>query len=523
MSRLDVESNILNGVATGGLIMPVARWVSLVVGSLLIVCLVAGLILLEPQDTLWFSSLLFTIPLAASVLAIGAVRWWLPPGPYLTTMAFMLPVCGWRRLNILGVHVVERLKRFQPSANMDSTAHNNLARGNLGSSNNPIVLLLHLECIIVSLQHSMLKLLHGHPAPMLLVGGDGEIIQANKLAERLSERVGVQALSGTAAAPLLALIGPCADIAADEHPGQAQPCALPDEPRESRWRGQSFEGDPLEVRFVPTFFSPIEPAAFFVEITTLPNSLTDSREKETIVRQREEALQLLSHDMRSPQITILAMIAKGDLDKVDLGVRHRVERQVRKTIHLAESFVRLAHAESDAYTLAPVDLGHLLEEAVDEVWALARSGGVNIKLEPWSDEYIVLADRTLIIRALINLLDNAIKFSPSGAWVVAGLSRVSLNGRPGIACSIADQAGGMDAKQVNGLFTRFATFRRGPDDSIGVGLGLATVRTVINRHEGEVTCESSLGVGSVFIIKLPLCTLPEQDIRNETGLPIGAG
>jgi signal transduction histidine kinase len=126
-------------------------------------------------------------------------------------------------------------------------------------------------------------------------------------------------------------------------------------------------------------------------------------------------------------------------------------------------------------------------------------------------EFVVLADRGLLVRALINLLDNAIKFSPRGKTVTCAIELDQLNGRPAAACTIADQASGMSRLQQRSLFKRFArTPLTGADDegrpvrSNSIGLGLAVVHTVVTRHDGAIDCHSELGEGTVFTICLPL-------------------
>jgi signal transduction histidine kinase len=119
-------------------------------------------------------------------------------------------------------------------------------------------------------------------------------------------------------------------------------------------------------------------------------------------------------------------------------------------------------------------------------------------------EYVVLADRGLLTRALINLLDNAVKFSPSGASVGCTLAPGTLNGRPAVVCKIADAGSGMAQTQLARLFRKFDSTRGALNGSEGIGLGLALVHTVITRHEGIIVCESSEGRGTAFTVTLPV-------------------
>jgi len=237
------------------------------------------------------------------------------------------------------------------------------------------------------------------------------------------------------------------------------------------------------------------------------------------MRQREEALQLFTHDMRAPQSAILAALEHEDFGAVPQALRERIERNALRTLGLAEGFVRLAQAEGAEYAFEPIDLFHLLGDAADALWSIARAASVEIVVNDPGREFVVNADRGLMARALINLLDNAVKFSPTGTQVVCDLTEASLRDRPAVACAIADEASGMTEEQMKSLFKRFARpppTEDGPGGApsrgVGVGLGLAMVQTVVTRHDGVVVCRSEKGRGTVFTVTLPLC---EDDAATE--------
>ncbi len=116
----------------------------------------------------------------------------------------------------------------------------------------------------------------------------------------------------------------------------------------------------------------------------------------------------------------------------------------------------------------------------------------------------------MLIRAVGNLLGNAIKFSPRGSSIDCVIDH-----RGGDAMlQIRDHGDGMDADEVALLFRRFSTnVQRGASRREGVGLGLAFVQAVIHGHGGTIACESRKGEGTVFTMKLPLQSEPGQ--RND--------
>jgi signal transduction histidine kinase len=262
--------------------------------------------------------------------------------------------------------------------------------------------------------------------------------------------------------------------------------------------GQGPSGRSYELRFTPTRSAEDEPTGWIVHLADITHLVS-------AMRQREEALQLLSHDMRSPLSAILASLDHPYFRDAPATLRRRIEGQAGRTLELADAFVRLAKAESSEYQLEPIDLSHCVSDAVDSVWPLAQAGEVIVEFEMDDEmEYVVLADRGMVTRALVNLLDNAVKYSPAGKCVVCRLTPSAMNARPAVACEIADSAGGMAQSQLDRLFRRFATSRDALNGTAGVGLGLALVHTVVTRHNGIITCESSDGEGTVFTITLPL-------------------
>jgi len=119
----------------------------------------------------------------------------------------------------------------------------------------------------------------------------------------------------------------------------------------------------------------------------------------------------------------------------------------------------------------------------------------------------------LMARALTNLLDNAVRFSPSGAQVVCSLTETRLRERLAVCCSITDQSDGMTDEQQRGFYDPFEkppllcdNDHALPDPGGGarLGMGLAMVQTVVHRHDGLLGWRSAKGQGTVFSVTLPL-------------------
>ena len=221
-------------------------------------------------------------------------------------------------------------------------------------------------------------------------------------------------------------------------------------------------------------------------------------------RKRSEVLNFLSHDLRSPLSSMLAMIelARNKTSVEEMrAMLADMEGNTHRTLHLAEQFLQLSRAStSEDIRFYDIDFNSVVLNAVDQLWALSNKTGVMISHEFDRDELWTHAEPDLLERAVTNLLSNAIKHSPPGATVRI---IVQLNNDE-ISCIVIDQGSGIAAEELPHLFEMFRRTRGAGVERIqGVGLGLAFVDAVARRHGGHVDVESRLGDGSRFCLRIP--------------------
>jgi signal transduction histidine kinase len=227
------------------------------------------------------------------------------------------------------------------------------------------------------------------------------------------------------------------------------------------------------------------------------SDITSMRQAE---RQRDTTLRFLSHDIRSPQASILTLLEQLRRSPENFpGNRFTelVEHYATTALKLADDFLLLALAESQPPKLVKLDLAALVADAIDDLWVLADARGTTVQLVAQQGS-LVLADAPLMRRAFANLIGNAIKYGPDNATVVVEISHLATAWR----VSVFDRGVGIEESDREKLFNEFV--RVGSDqDRPGVGLGLALVKTVVDQAGGSVSVQSTVGVGSEFIVLLP--------------------
>ncbi|MDX1736485.1 MAG: PAS domain-containing sensor histidine kinase, partial [Halioglobus sp.] len=228
--------------------------------------------------------------------------------------------------------------------------------------------------------------------------------------------------------------------------------------------------------------------------------LTDISELKESEKKRAEALNFLSHDLRAPLTSVLALIESAREDAPageQPELLAQVESYVRTNLSYAEDFIQLAkmdHAATDNFDLC--DSASLVDNAVSLVFHTATRRGIDVRIHYSDSTQWIHCDRHLIERALINLIDNALKHSADGGVIDVGVETAD-----GWAVfSVSDRGAGVDEADLSRLF---AAFEQGKDATGGVGLGLRFVSVVAANHGGTLEVENRAGAGCRFKLRVP--------------------
>ena len=234
----------------------------------------------------------------------------------------------------------------------------------------------------------------------------------------------------------------------------------------------------------------------------------DLSERLELERARQELTHMIIHDLRNPLSSIMSsldLISTAWKDKsITIPVDQLfaiAERSGEKLYLLIDSILDLARLEEGQTKLdrRRISVRNLVREAVEQVRPMATAR--NLTLESHVPRRIgpIWGDRTLLQRVLLNLLDNAIKFTPAGGTIRVEVEQTDPKT---ILFAVSDTGPGIPPEYHKHIFDRFA--RVGREETQGTGLGLAFCRLAVEAHGGQIWVESEPGQGSTFKFTLPI-------------------
>jgi two-component system, OmpR family, phosphate regulon sensor histidine kinase PhoR len=253
----------------------------------------------------------------------------------------------------------------------------------------------------------------------------------------------------------------------------------------------------LEVHIAPLGGSLPGSAAVFRDVT----------ERKRLERVRQDFVANVSHELRTPIAAILGYaetLRSGALS----DARHApqmveiIHRQSERLGELVEDLLELSRLDAGERPLspAPVSLGEVARQASEAMEPRAAGKRLLLQLRIPTD-LTARADPKALEQVLLNLLDNAIKYTPEGGMVELLGERVGDRAE----LSVKDSGLGIEARHLPRLFERFYRVDRGRSREMGgTGLGLSIVRHLVHGMEGEVRVASQLGVGTTFTVVLPV-------------------
>ncbi|PQV48149.1 CHASE2 domain-containing protein [Paraburkholderia sp. BL21I4N1] len=524
-----IHANVLDTLLTGREIEPAEPWMLCAVSLAPLAALLAGFLVLSPRRSLLLTGALCALAAAGSAALLFGARLWMSPVPAIVGAVVVYPFWNWRRLEMTMAYLRGELQRLadEPHLLPETPSRRREFGGDVLEQH--MALMAQAAQRVQDMKRFVWDSLDSMPEPILVSDVRGVVLIANHAAKAHFARLNAPAPEGR---PMQAVLGGLTlvktidrDAATDADNNllaHAQWPALLD-PERHEFAGLMAQG--VEVRdasgcdYLLRYANCTNEQG---ETTGWIAGLVDVSALHAAERQREDALRLLSHDMRSPQASILALVEierARDEPVLARGLLERIERYAQRALTLADDFVQLARAESQVYVLEPVSLTELLIDASDEVWPQAHAKRITLQTDTGTgtaaqvdidaeEGHWICADRSLMTRALVNILNNAVKYSPPDTRITCSLATHASTSVSGgarrVSCTIRDEGYGIPMEQQAGLFERFRRFHETERPEVGgAGLGMAFVKTVVTRHGGDVAVVSAAGKGTAFTIELP--------------------
>ncbi len=222
------------------------------------------------------------------------------------------------------------------------------------------------------------------------------------------------------------------------------------------------------------------------------------------IAKRGEFTRALVHELRTPLTPIVASsdllaeeLKNGPLYRLAKNIYEgamNLNRRVEELLDLARGEIGLLYLN-----LLPIDPLRIIREVCSLVGPLVASGQQTLLMELPSSLPTILADEERLRQILLNLINNAVKFTPAGGKIIL---RAREEGE-GIVVEVSDSGRGIDEEQLETLFQPYARLERDRERLGGLGLGLSLVKTLVKLHKGKIWVKSQVRVGSTFAFFLP--------------------
>lgn len=241
---------------------------------------------------------------------------------------------------------------------------------------------------------------------------------------------------------------------------------------------------------------------------------TDVTQLKAYENMRADFVANLTHEMRTPLSalrgyaeTLLRGVEDSDTQRRFLGI---IERQSRRLARLIDDLLSLSDLERGLTALNPEPLEprRLLEEATELMREQARRKEIALDIECAPDLPKLTGDRDRLHQVLVNLIDNAIKYTPRGGKITA-IARTAAaqagNGKLGVELLVVDTGEGIAAADIPRLTERFYRVDRARSRELGgTGLGLAIVKHIVQLHHGKLGIESRPSEGTTVTVRIPV-------------------
>jgi signal transduction histidine kinase/CHASE2 domain-containing sensor protein len=474
MSGVEAQANLLDTLRSHRLIRELPLGWSVVLAAIALLIQFFGFWKLPARSGLFLTMAVIAGFAAITIVFVPLAQFWIAPGAALLVVALAYPLWSWRRLTVVSGYLHREAEGL-----MTATGEATGETGTVGGFDMVARQVNRLRQLVGEVSNALTFIrsaVEASPDATLVLDEHNCVMLANRAAERL--------FSATLEPVGLSLADLYFSQKLSVDPDNAQ-ISLPD-------------GRVFLIATAP--LAGTLPSGQGNRIIAF-RDITELRRRQ---RENDELIEFLSHDMRSPQVAIIALTEALGAANAELAVR--IRRQAQLTLGLADGFVQLARVRETGAHFESHDLSLLLHEAIDQAYALAARKGITMQREISGDPVFAAIDPGLIMRMAANLIGNAVKFTQEGGVVIVKLALLAADEAE---ISVVDNGPGLPPERMDDPFARFGS--RTTADEPSAGLGLAFVKRVVDAHHGQIAVTPNPDGGTIFVIRLPLSQIDQAE------------
>ncbi len=249
----------------------------------------------------------------------------------------------------------------------------------------------------------------------------------------------------------------------------------------------------------------------------------DATKQAELEKMKNEFISNVSHELRTPITSIKSYVDTlcNHGEKLDPDIYREflqiIDSEADRLMFLVNDVLELSRVEEGnrEFELHALELKSAAEAAIRSVNLMAKDRSIELSLTCDPDVPLVMMNEESIERVVINLLTNAIKYTPVGGKIEVKLKMLKDTNEVG--CLVCDNGIGIPEESLAQIFDRFYRVERKVHTIKGTGLGLTIVKKIIEKHNGRVDVESALGQGSTFSFYLPVINLQNDQSQTQSG------
>jgi len=467
-----ILASVLNASLNQAFIQEAPPYVVFGLALIPLLIMMQSLVLLRPSHALILAAVMMVGGVAISDAWLTFSNYWVDPIPFILVAVVLQPLWAWRRLEAI-VHLVEdKAADLQQFKTRDKTSTE------IKPSREVVLqyakLLDHAVASARSELDFLAAIVNEIPDAVAIFDPDDQLLLSN---QKIKQLIGTQQLHvGNSLADLAQLLH--LPIRALTH---------------------------VSAPSLQRLNTPLGIQEFFLKVTCIESPsggnlrlviLTDITELRQSQTQRDRALQFLSHDMRTPIASILSLTRRAAQAQDPVEQREKIVHHAKALLSMMDDFILTVSAEAPRYQFKQELLDNLLNDALEQVSDLAEAKGIRLHDDSQDTTVFVMANTRLLVRALVNLLFNAVKFSPDNSDI-----------RIQVTCTSTHATNtGQATLRIANTVEDASTSRDLTPSMPGFGLGLDFVDTVIHKHQGTITRDIPQKGMATILITLP-CTI----------------